>query len=59
MNVTDSIADMLTRIRNAVRVERPHIDMPFSKVKRGVRVRPVWNEKRIGAITDIKYFQPV
>ncbi len=31
----------------------------FSKVKRGVRVRPVWNEKRVGAITDIKYFEIV
>jgi uncharacterized OB-fold protein/putative sterol carrier protein len=31
----------------------------FSKVKRGVRVRPVWNEQRIGAITDIKYFEIV
>jgi small subunit ribosomal protein S8 len=27
---------MLTRIRNAVRVERPFLDMPISKVKRGV-----------------------
>ncbi len=34
--MTDPIADMLTRIRNAVRVERPHVDMPLSKVKRGV-----------------------
>ena len=34
--MTDPIADMLTRIRNAVRVERPHVDMPFSKVKRGL-----------------------
>jgi len=24
---------------------------------RGVRVRPVWNEERVGAITDIKYFE--
>ncbi|MCA9268214.1 MAG: 30S ribosomal protein S8 [Planctomycetales bacterium] len=32
----DPIADMLTRIRNAVRVERPHVDMPASKVKQGV-----------------------
>ena len=31
----------------------------FSKVKRGVRVRPVWNPRRIGAITDIKYFEIV
>ena len=34
--MTDPIADMLTRIRNAVRVERPHVDMPLSKLKRGV-----------------------
>lgn len=34
--MTDPIADMLTRIRNAVRVERPHVDMPASKVKSGV-----------------------
>jgi small subunit ribosomal protein S8 len=34
--MTDPIADMLTRIRNGVRVERPHVDMPISKVKRGV-----------------------
>jgi len=34
--MTDPIADMLTRIRNAVSVERPHVEMPLSKVKRGV-----------------------
>ncbi|MCA9130367.1 MAG: 30S ribosomal protein S8 [Planctomycetales bacterium] len=34
--MTDPIADMLTRIRNAVRVERQHVDMPLSKVKVGV-----------------------
>lgn len=34
--MTDPIADMLTRIRNAVNVERPHVDVPVSKVKRGV-----------------------
>ena len=34
--MTDPIADMLTRIRNAVRVERPTVDVPVSKVKRGV-----------------------
>jgi small subunit ribosomal protein S8 len=34
--MTDPIADMLTRVRNAVRVERPHVDIPLSKVKRGV-----------------------
>ena len=34
--MTDPIADMLTRIRNAVRVERASVDMPLSKVKRGL-----------------------
>jgi small subunit ribosomal protein S8 len=34
--MTDPVADMLTRIRNAVRIERPHVDMPLSKVKRGL-----------------------
>ena len=34
--MTDPIADMLTRIRNAVRIERPFVDMPHSKVKVGV-----------------------
>lgn len=34
--MTDPIADMLTRIRNAVRVERTFVEMPLSKVKRGV-----------------------
>ncbi|MDX1947117.1 MAG: 30S ribosomal protein S8 [Pirellulaceae bacterium] len=34
--LTDPIADMLTRIRNAIRVERPHVDIPVSKVKRGL-----------------------
>lgn len=34
--MTDPIADMLTRIRNAVRIERPAVEMPLSKVKKGV-----------------------
>jgi small subunit ribosomal protein S8 len=34
--LTDPIADMLTRLRNAVRVERPHVELPTSKVKRGL-----------------------
>jgi small subunit ribosomal protein S8 len=50
--MTDPIADMLTRIRNAVRVERPHVDMPISKVKRGVaevlkREGYIWDWKEI------------
>lgn len=34
--MTDPIADMLTRIRNANRVERPFVEVATSKVKRGV-----------------------
>ncbi|MDA7950064.1 MAG: 30S ribosomal protein S8 [Pirellulaceae bacterium] len=34
--MTDPLADMLTRIRNAVRVEHPYVLMPLSKVKRGI-----------------------
>jgi hypothetical protein len=35
--MTDPIADMLTRIRIAITVERPHVDIPLSHVKRGWR----------------------
>lgn len=52
--MTDPIADMLTRIRNAVRVERSHVDMPLSRVKLGVaevlkREGYIWDYKEIDA----------
>ncbi|MEZ6052312.1 MAG: 30S ribosomal protein S8 [Planctomycetaceae bacterium] len=34
--MTDPIADMLTRIRNALRIERPSVDIPYSKLKVGI-----------------------
>ena len=34
--MTDTIADMLTRIRNAVRIEKPTVEMPTSKLRRGI-----------------------
>ena len=34
--MTDPIADMLTRIRNALRIERPFVDIPASKLKVGL-----------------------
>lgn len=34
--MTDPIADLLTRIRNAVAIERPHVDIPASKIKIGI-----------------------
>jgi small subunit ribosomal protein S8 len=50
--LTDPIADMLTRIRNAVRVERPYVDVPMSRVKLGVaevlkREGYVWDVKKV------------
>ena len=33
MNMTDPIADMLTRIRNGVRVKLPKVDIPNSRLK--------------------------
>ena len=34
--MTDPIADMLTRIRNAVSIEHSQVQIPVSKVKRGL-----------------------
>ena len=34
--MTDPVADMLTRIRNALRVDRQHVDMPSSRLKRDI-----------------------
>ena len=34
--MTDPIADMLTRIRNALRIERPSVEIPSSRVKQGI-----------------------
>jgi small subunit ribosomal protein S8 len=36
MSMTDPIADMLTRIRNAVAIARPRVDVPLSRVKKGI-----------------------
>ncbi len=34
--MTDPVADMLTRIRNALKVDRMIIDIPFSNLKLGI-----------------------
>jgi len=36
MNVTDPVADMLTRIRNAMIADDDRVDVPASKLKRGI-----------------------
>jgi len=50
MSMTDPIADMLTRIRNATRVRHPSVNMPHSKMK--VHVLEVL--KREGYVQDFK-----
>ena len=50
MNMTDPIADMLTRIRNAVDVRQHTVDMPTSKTKAAV----LEVLKREGFIRDFK-----
>jgi small subunit ribosomal protein S8 len=34
--MTDPVADMLTRIRNALLIERPFVDIPMSRIKKGI-----------------------
>lgn len=34
--ITDPVADMLTRIRNALKVERMIVDIPFSRLKKEI-----------------------
>jgi len=36
MAVTDPIADLLTRIRNAVKAQKRRVDIPFSKQKKNI-----------------------
>lgn len=50
--MTDPIADMLTRIRNATRVERSYVDMPVSRLRRGIaevlkREGYIWDYKEL------------
>ena len=50
--MTDPIADMLTRIRNAIRVEKPFVDIPTSRFKQGIadvlkREGFIWDWKEV------------
>ncbi|MBT6691283.1 30S ribosomal protein S8 [Candidatus Parcubacteria bacterium] len=53
MNMTDPIADMLTRIRNAVAVKKPEIILPFSKVKFNI-AKLLEDEKYVGNVSKVK-----
>ena len=55
--MTDPIADMLTRIRNAVRVEKPYVDIPTSRFKQGIadvlkREGFIWDWKEVNDDED-------
>jgi small subunit ribosomal protein S8 len=50
MSMTDPIADLLTRVRNAVRNEVATVDAPYSKLKEGI----TGVLKREGYIQDFK-----
>jgi len=36
MSMTDPIADLLTRIRNAAHARKEHVDVPFSRIKSNI-----------------------
>lgn len=49
--MTDPIADMLTRIRNAAAVKKPEVVLPFSKVKFSI-ARLLEAERYIKAVSE-------
>lgn len=53
MSMTDPIADMLTRIRNANAIRRRSVEVPLSKVKVGIAEAL----KRSGYISDYKVLE--
>ena len=50
MNMTDPVADMITRIRNGVRAKLPRVDVPSSKLK--VEIARILKDE--GYITNFK-----
>jgi small subunit ribosomal protein S8 len=50
MNMTDPVADMITRIRNGVRAKQPRVDIPSSKLK--VEIARILKEE--GYISNFK-----
>lgn len=51
--LTDPVADMLTRIRNAVDIERPFVDIPLSQEKSSIaqvlqREGYIWDFEQVG-----------
>lgn len=53
MNITDPIADMLTRIRNASSSKHKTVDVPASKMKKAI-AEILYNEGYIKSFEEIK-----
>lgn len=53
MNITDKIADMLTRIRNAAAANHPTVDIPASKLKTNI-AQILVNEGYIKSFETVK-----
>ncbi|MFA6253531.1 MAG: 30S ribosomal protein S8 [Patescibacteria group bacterium] len=51
--MTDPIADMLTRIRNAVLVNKPEVLIPTSKIKLSI-AKILERENYIGRVAEVK-----
>ncbi len=49
--MTDPIADMLTRIRNAIHIRKSHVDMPASRIK--AHIARILLES--GYVSNVKY----
>ena len=55
--MTDPIADMLTRIRNAVRIERTILDMPASNMRRSIAqdtLAALYRGSHVGLVTPLR-----
>lgn len=53
MSMTDPIADMLTRIRNACQAKHPRVEIPASKIKVEI-ARILLNQKFISHYTQVE-----
>lgn len=51
--MTDPIADMLTRIRNAMAVRKPEVVLPYSKIKFSI-AQLLEKENYVGKISTVK-----
>jgi len=51
--MTDTIADMLTRIRNAMAVKKPEVVLPYSKLKFNV-AKILETENYVGKVDKVK-----